>query len=53
MIVGLKRRETIVSLVQTSVRYAAYGLAIMVTIIQVAGLGNSNGALAGASLSSS
>jgi small conductance mechanosensitive channel len=50
VIVGLKRRETIVSLVQTSVRYAAYGLAIMITVIQLAGLGNSNGALAGASL---
>jgi small conductance mechanosensitive channel len=50
VIIGLKRRETIVSLVQTSVRYAAYGLAIMITVIQLAGLGNSNGALAGASL---
>jgi hypothetical protein len=50
VILGLKRRETIVSLVQTSVRYAAYGLAAMFTVIQVAGLGNSNGALAGASL---
>jgi hypothetical protein len=50
VIVGLRRRETIVSLVQTSVRYAAYGLAVMVTVVQVAGLGNSNGALAGASL---
>ena len=49
MIVGLKRRETIVSLVQTSVRYAAYGLAVLFTLIQIAGLG-SNGALAGASL---
>ena len=50
VIVGLKRRETIVSLVQTSVRYAAYGVAVMVTVVQLAGLGNSNGALAGASL---
>jgi moderate conductance mechanosensitive channel len=49
VIVGLKRRETIVSLVQTSVRYAAYGIAVVVTLIQIAGLG-SNGALAGASL---
>jgi small conductance mechanosensitive channel len=50
VIIGLKRRETIVSLVQTSVRYAAYGLAVMFTVVQLAGLGNSNGALAGASL---
>jgi moderate conductance mechanosensitive channel len=50
VIIGLKRRETIVSLVQTSVRYAAYGVAIMFTVVQLAGLGNSNGALAGASL---
>jgi hypothetical protein len=50
VMMGLKRRETIVSLVQTSVRYAAYGVAAMITVIQVAGLGNSNGALAGASL---
>ena len=50
VMVGLKRRETIVSLVQTSVRYAAYGVAVMLTLIQLAGLGNSNGALAGASL---
>jgi hypothetical protein len=50
VMIGLKRRETIVSLVQTSVRYAAYGVAVMITIVQLAGLGNSNGALAGASL---
>jgi hypothetical protein len=50
VMVGLRRRETIVSLVQTSVRYAAYGLAVLITVVQVAGLGNSNGALAGASL---
>jgi hypothetical protein len=50
VMVGLRRRETIVSLVPTSVRYAAYGLAVLVTVVQVAGLGNSNGALAGASL---
>jgi small conductance mechanosensitive channel len=50
VIVGLRRRETIVSLVQTSVRYAAYGVAVMITVVQIAGLGNSNGALAGASL---
>jgi hypothetical protein len=49
VIIGLKRRETIVSLVQTSVRYVAYGVALVVTLIQIAGLG-SNGALAGASL---
>lgn len=49
VIVGLKRRETIVSLVQTTVRYIAYGIAIMIVIVQLAGLG-SNGALAGASL---
>jgi hypothetical protein len=49
VMIALKRRETLVSLVQTSVRYAAYGLAIVFALIQVAGLG-SNGALAGASL---
>ena len=49
VMIGLKRRETIVSLVQTSVRYAAYGVAVVLTLIQLAGLG-SNGALAGASL---
>jgi hypothetical protein len=49
VMVGLKRRETLVSLVQTSVRYAAYGVAIVFVLIKVAALGN-NGALAGASL---
>jgi hypothetical protein len=48
-IIGLRRRETIISLVQTSVRYAAYGIATVVSIVQLAGLG-SRGALAGASL---
>jgi small conductance mechanosensitive channel len=48
-IIGLRRRETIISLVQTSVRYAAYGIATVVAVVQLAGLG-SRGALAGASL---
>lgn len=49
VIVGLKRRETLVSLVQTSVRYVAYVLATLFAIAQVAGV-RGNGALAGASL---
>ncbi len=49
VIVGLKRRETLVSLVQTSVRYVAYVLATLFAITQVAGVGGS-GAIAGASL---
>jgi moderate conductance mechanosensitive channel len=49
VIVGLKRRETIISIVQTSVRYVAYGIAGIFVVVQLAGLG-SNGALAGASL---
>src|SRR3954470_1116400 len=49
VIMGLKRRATIVSLVQTSVRYAAYGLAILFTIAQFAGFGGRS-AVAGASL---
>jgi small-conductance mechanosensitive channel len=49
VIVGLKRRETLVSLVQSSVRYIAYVLATLFAITQVAGVGGS-GAIAGASL---
>ena len=49
VIVGLKRRETLVALVQTSVRYTAYVLATLFAITQVAGVGG-NGAIAGASL---
>ena len=49
VIVGLKRRETLVFIVQTSVRYAAYVLATLFAITQVAGFGG-NGAIAGASL---
>jgi hypothetical protein len=49
VIVGLKRRETIISIVQTSVRYVAYGIAAIFVVVQLAGLG-SKGALAGASL---
>jgi small conductance mechanosensitive channel len=49
VIIALKRRETLVSLVQTSVRYAAYVLATLFAITQVAGFGG-NGAIAGASL---
>lgn len=50
VIVSLKRHETIVSLVQTSVRYAAYGLATLFGILQLAGVRGNNGAIAGASL---
>ena len=49
VIVGLKRRETLVSLVQTSVRYLAYGLASVFALAQLAGV-HGTGALAGASL---
>jgi moderate conductance mechanosensitive channel len=49
VIVSLKRHETIVSLVQTSVRYLAYVLATLFAITQLAGVRGS-GALAGASL---
>ena len=49
VIMGLKRRATIVSLVQTSVRYAAYGLAILFAVTKIAGFGGA-GAVAGASL---
>jgi moderate conductance mechanosensitive channel len=50
VIVSLKRHETIVSLVQTSVRYAAYGLATLFGVLQLAGVRGNNGAIAGASL---
>jgi small conductance mechanosensitive channel len=46
---GLRRRETIVSLVRTTVRYAAYGLAAMFIVVRLEGTGGT-GALAGASL---
>jgi small-conductance mechanosensitive channel len=49
VIVGLKRRETLVALVQTSVRYIAYVLATLFAIAQVAGV-HGRGAIAGASL---
>lgn len=49
VIVGLKRRETLVTLVQTSVRYVAYVLATLFAIAQVAGV-HGQGAIAGASL---
>jgi small-conductance mechanosensitive channel len=49
VIMGLKRRATIVSLVQTTVRYAAYGLAILFAVVQSAGVGGTS-AVAGASL---
>jgi small conductance mechanosensitive channel len=49
VIVALKRHETTVALVQTSVRYVAYVLAALFAITQVAGVRGS-GAIAGASL---
>jgi hypothetical protein len=49
VIVSLKRHETIVSLVQTSVRYVAYLIATFFAIAQLAGVRGS-GAIAGASL---
>ncbi len=49
VIIGLKRRETLVSLVQTSVRYVAYVLATLFAVAQLAGV-HGSGAIAGASL---
>src|SRR5262245_509447 len=49
VIAGLKRRATIVSLVQTTLRYAAYGFAVLFAMTQLAGFGGT-GAVAGASL---
>ena len=49
VIVALKRHETIVALVQTSVRYVAYILATLFAVAQVAGVRGSS-AIAGASL---
>jgi small conductance mechanosensitive channel len=46
---GLKRRETLVSLTQTSVRYLAYVVATLFAIAQLAGV-NGRSAIAGASL---
>ena len=46
---SLKRHETIVSLVQTTVRYVAYVMATLFAVTQVAGV-RGNGAIAGASL---
>jgi moderate conductance mechanosensitive channel len=48
-IVSLKRHETTVALVQTSVRYAAYVVATLFAITQLSGIRGS-GAIAGASL---
>jgi moderate conductance mechanosensitive channel len=49
VIISLKRHETIVSLVQTSVRYVAYVLATLFAVTQLAGV-RGNGAIASASL---
>lgn len=49
VIMGLKRRATIVSLVQTTVRYAAYGLAILLVVVKFIHFGGT-GTVAGASL---
>jgi moderate conductance mechanosensitive channel len=49
VITGLKRRETAVSLVRTSVRYAAYGLALILALGALS-FGNRIGTVAGASL---
>ena len=49
VIISLKRHETIVSLVQTSVRYVAYVLATLFAITQLSGV-RGTGAIAGASL---
>jgi small conductance mechanosensitive channel len=49
VIIGLKRRETLVALVQSSVRYVAYVLATLFAVAQIAGV-RGNSAIAGASL---
>jgi len=49
VIISLKRHETFVSLVQTTVRYLAYVLATLFAIAQLSGVRGS-GAIAGASL---
>jgi small conductance mechanosensitive channel len=49
VIAGIKRRETLIALVQTSVRYAAFVIATLFAIAQVAGVRGSS-AVAGASL---
>jgi small-conductance mechanosensitive channel len=46
---GLKRRDTAVSLVRTTVRYIAFGLALVFSFVQVSGFSRVT-ALAGASL---
>ena len=46
---GLKRRDTAVSLVRTTVRYVAFGLAVVFSFVQVSGFSRVT-ALAGASL---
>ena len=46
---GLKRRDTAVSLVQSTVRYVAYGLALTFSFVQISGFSQVT-ALAGASL---
>ncbi len=46
---GLKRRDTAVSLVRTTVRYVAFGLAVAFSFVQVSGFSRVT-ALAGASL---
>jgi small-conductance mechanosensitive channel len=46
---GLKRRDTAVSLVRTTVRYLAYGLALIFSFVQISGFSKVT-ALAGASL---
>ncbi len=46
---GLKRRDTAVSLIRTSVRYLAYGFALALSVAQLSGFSRAT-ALAGASL---
>ncbi len=49
VITSLRRRETAISLVRTTVRYAAYGIALILTLGAVS-FGGRAGAVAGASL---
>jgi moderate conductance mechanosensitive channel len=48
-LIRLKRHETMLSLVRTSVRYVAYGIAIVLSVAQLSGWGKGT-AIAGASI---
>jgi hypothetical protein len=49
VLLRVKRRETLTSLIRTSVRYAAYGIALAITFVQLSGWSRAT-AIAGASV---